>query len=174
MPDEPAANADAARSKKKAPKILIIVVGVAVVEAALFFGAIKIFGGGPQTSYGDNQHVMAGEEADPDASPVEVELLRKFRVPNSKKGRTFIYDFDVSVTVLTSRLEDMEKLVKERSGEIADLLAQIVRAADPKDLDEADLRTLKLKFKTAIGEIAQDEELVKKVLIPRWTPVQAG
>ena len=105
--------------------------------------------------------------------PAEVMVLKNFRVPNNKSGRLFIYDMDVSIVVAAADKERLEKTIKERSGEISDAVAQIMRRATDRTLSEDDLRALRHQLKEGLLEILKDEKLVQRVLIPRFVPIRA-
>jgi flagellar basal body-associated protein FliL len=152
----------------------IIVVVVAVVEGAAFFAATKFFGPAPAATYGaENNHVLPPEpvQNEPPAALAEVSLLKGFRVPNNKSGRTIIYDFDISVAVPESRKSAFEELVRNRDAEIRDRAFQIIRQARPRVLEEDDFATLRALLKRALSEIAGDEDLIQRVLIPRCLPL---
>lgn len=175
----PAANAaGAAPAKKKGlPKTLIIVLGVSIIEAGLFFGAMKMFGGGPQQAHGEpsGENVLHGEEPHKAevVEVIEIELLTKFRVPNDKSGTLFIYDLDVYAKTAKSKSEAIEKIVSERKGELSDRIARIVRGNDAAVLNEADLKTLRMQIRNSLSELADDPEIISEVLIPRCVPMRA-
>jgi hypothetical protein len=166
-----------AKPRKRLPKTAVLIAIVSVVEGGIFFGVMKMFGGGPQVAHGatEGDNVLHGESPaqNEKGSSVEVELLQKFRVPNDKSGRLFIYDFDLSVKVSSKRKEEIEKLVSERKGELSDRVARIVRGNDPAVLNEADLKTIRTLLRNAIGELAGDPEIVQEVLIPRCVPIRS-
>lgn len=164
------------KAKSRVPVTLVIVLGVTVVEAAGFFVASKLLGGGPAVAYGEGEtqgHVLEGEEPSPAANSAEIPLLSKFQVPNDKRGRLYVYDFDVVLKVPGHRAEEATKLVGERQGEIADRVACIVRAADPAVLHEPELKTLRLQLQHAIGEVVHDQDMILEVLIPRCVPIRS-
>lgn len=166
----------AAKKKPKVPKVLILVLVISVVEGAGFYALSKMFGGGPQATYGAegaNGHLLEGEEAKQVPTTAEIEVLNRFRVPNDRSGRLYIYDFDVAMKVPGLRLEDAKKLVTERSREISDRIARIVRAADPPILREPELKELRTQLRQAIGEVIGDQELIVEILIPRCVPVRS-
>jgi flagellar basal body-associated protein FliL len=103
----------------------------------------------------------------------EVIVLKNFRVPNNKGGRLYIYDMDVSIVVAAGDKERLEKVIKERSGEISDTVAQIMRRATERTLTEDDLRALRHQLREGLLEIIKDEKLVQRVLIPRFVPIRA-
>lgn len=104
----------------------------------------------------------------------EVAVLRSLRVPNEKSGRMWIYDLDISIVVAAGEKERVEGLVKQRSGEIGDTLARIIRSAPDRMLRETDLRALRYQVLEALREISGEENLVQKVLIPRFVPIPAN
>src|SRR5262249_46281158 len=150
---------------------------VSVVEGGIFFGVMKMFGGGPQVAHGATagENVLHGEnptEKDKVTS-VEGEMLQKFHVPNDKSGHLFIYDFNFARKVASKRKEEVEKVVTERKGELSDRVARIVRGNDASVLNEADLKSLRTQLRNAIGELAGDQEIVQEVLIPRCVPIRS-
>lgn len=172
---EPQAESKPAR--KKLPMTLIAVLGVAVLEAAGFLIAFQFMGGGgPQPTYGgeEGEHYAHGEEPAPEAGPgAEVELLKKFRVPNNKSGRMYIYDLDISLVVPDSKRELATTRIAERAAQISDCVARIVRGADQRTLNEDDLQSLRVQLKHELTTVLQDEGLVDRVLIPRCVPIRA-
>jgi len=171
-----AAAADApAKPKKKLPKTLILIVIVSVVEGAGFFAATKLMGGGPQVAHGDehgDDH-LKGEAPVQEKGTVELELLSKLRVPNDRKGRLYIYDFDLYVKVDLSKKEAVEKLISERKSELSDRIARIVRGSEAAVLEEPDLKTLRMQFRHSLSELLRDEDVVDEVLIPRCVPIRS-
>jgi hypothetical protein len=181
-------------------KALLVVGVVAALQAGGFFLAMKLFSGGPTPTYGaesgghaapadahggeahapagahgdESPHYAAGGDPRVETATVEVPLLQKFRVPNNRSGRSVLYDFDIAVVVKAERKAEMEALAKDRAGEISDQVAQLVRAADTRMLQEFDFRTLRLQIQHALNEIVRDDKLIQRVLIPRCVPLQTG
>jgi len=176
MSEEGAPNKQDTKKKSRVTMALAVVVVVALVEGVVFYAATKLFGGGPQVAHGAGEpqgNLLDGPEAGLLADTVEVEVLTKFKVPNDKRGRLYIYDFDVAVKVPGHRQAEAAQLVTERRRELSDRVARIVRAADPSVLHEPALKTLRLQLQHAIGEVAGDQELVVEVLIPRCVPIRS-
>ena len=178
MMAEKAAKAEDTKPKKKSrmPLTLGLVLGVAIVEGFGFFVATKMFGGGPTVAYGEGEHeghLLEGDEPGSTPQTAEVVLLKSFRAPNDKRGRLYIYDFDVVVKVSRQRTEEVTQFVVDRKGELCDRIARIVRAADPAVLHEPELKTLRLQIQHAIGEVAGDPDMVVEVLIPRCVPIRS-
>lgn len=169
-------------------KTLLVVGVVAALQAGGFFLAMKLFSAGPTPTYGSEgagghagaghadgaAHYAAGPDPKVEAATVEVPLLTKFRVPNNRSGRTILYDFDMVVVVRADRKADVETLVKDRAGEISDQIAQLVRGADSRVMQEFDFRTLRMQILHTLSTIARDDKLIQKVLIPRCVPAVTG
>jgi flagellar basal body-associated protein FliL len=171
MADKPQKDEAPAKPKSRLPMTLGIVVGVALAEAAGFFVVFKFVGGGPQAA---QAQVSRGVE--PATQPVgvaEVPVLKSFRVPNDKLGRMYLYDLDLSVVVPLDQKERMEALVKQRSGEIGDRIARLMRSATDRMLKEDDLRALRQHMLETLREIVEDENLIQRVLIPRFVPMRS-
>lgn len=107
----------------------------------------------------------------PPRSHAELMLLKSFRVPNNKGGRTYIFDFDLSVVVPEKRRAEVEMLIKDRAGEIADAAARVIRSADARVLNEDDFRVLRKQLADALEKVLGDGS-VERVLIPRCVPLR--
>ena len=172
MADEPAL-----AGSKRNPRVItfIIVAAVALVEAVAFVAVIKFFGGGPSVAYGvDDNHVLDGGEPGATGNLAEVVLLETFKVPNNKTGQTVVYDFDITIAVPVARKAEMEQIIQSRDGELRDRIAQIIRQARPQVLQEDDFGTLRMLIKRTLNELAGDEEMIQRVLIPRCMPIPTG
>lgn len=171
MATEPVENEAASPNKRKLPKTLILVLAVAIAEALVFVGIFKFAGGGPEPVHGEGSHVIEGDAASEAVGMAEVQVVRSFRVPNDKSGRMFIYDLDISVVVPADEKERMEQIVEQRSAEFGDRIARIVRGANHRMLGEDDLRALREQLLEGLREIANDQSLIQRVLIPRFVPM---
>lgn len=164
------------KKKRRIPTAVILIVGVTVFEAVGFYTATKLFGGGTQLAHGadsEGGNLLDGDPAAGASVSSEVALLRNFKVPNADGGRQYIYDFDITIKTPAHRNEEATKLFKEREGEISDRIARIVRRAERPQLNEPELKSLRVQIQHAIGEVAGDQELVIEVLIPRCVPIRA-
>ncbi len=177
MPEDEAPQTETSPKKKsRVPMTLALVVGIAVVEGIGFYAATKMFGGGPQVAHGAAEsegHLLEGEEAGAASVTAEVGVLENFKVPNDKRGRLYIYDFDVALKVPAYREEDAKQLVTDRKREISDRVARVVRAADPAVLHEPELKTLRMQLQHALGEVVGDQDIIVEVLIPRCVPIRS-
>ncbi len=146
---------------------------VAILEAGVFIIVIRYMGAGAEAAYGQGEHAMAEIEA-PEIATAEVSLLQGFRVPNTKSGKTIIYDFDITVVCPAddpARLEAIQQALAAREAAISDRAAQLVRSASPRVLEEDDFRTLREQLQMAIMDVLGDPDAVQQVLIPRCVPI---
>lgn len=171
--DSAAPDSGAAQPTRKGPskKLLGIVLGIAVVQGAGFFVVFKLCGSHPAPAHAEESHAIDTEPVHATPALAEVSLLRSFKVPNAKTGRMFIYDLDLSIVVPADQKEKLAKLVEERSGEIADRVAAIVRAAGDSVLREDDLLALRTQLAEVLAEILEDPQVIRRVLIPRLVPI---
>lgn len=159
--------------KKGLPKkTLGIVAGVAILQGVGFLVVFKMMGGSPEPAHGDQNPVIEPAASQP-VQGAEVRLLKSFKVPNDRAGVLRIYDIDLSIVIPIDRKEEVEQLVAERSASIADRVARIVRGATEQMLRETDLRALRDQLEMGIEEIIGDEDLVQRVLIPKFVPIRA-
>lgn len=164
------------QSKKKGLPLMTIgvIAAVAILEAGVFFIALKYFGGNAELAYGESDHLLEEQEV-AEVKTAEVQLLTGFRVPNDKDGRMRIYDIDVTLVVPADNEEQHEELVmsiEKRKGELSDRAAQIIRSASPRVMNEDDYRTLRHQFQRAFTDVLRDPDAVVRVLIPRCVPMR--
>lgn len=156
---------DAAPRKPAGKKKIVAIVGAFVLlEAAGIFIALKMFGGGP--SIADASAVATTQPSDNDLlNSAEIEIAQ-FRAPNEKTGQLFVYDLKVAAVVPLERKEELEQLVGRVSGKITDRLIRVIRRAEPGQLREEDLGSLRRQIKYELDKLFQDETIVREVLIP--------
>ncbi len=160
--------------KKKGMMMTIgLIAGVAILEAVLFFVFIKVFYSSPDPAHGESGEHVIDDGAAPMMSTAEVPLATRFKVPNTSKGVTYIYDFDISMVVPAEQMADAKSLVEARQGQLQDRIARIVRAANARILDEVDFKTLRGQFEEAVRDVLDNDEIVVQVLIPRCVPLRA-
>lgn len=169
MADESASNPEGSPKKGFSKKTLGIVLGVAILQGGAFFAVFKLAGASPDPAAASETADLKDVEST--VGVAEIALLKRFRVPNEKRGTPYIYDMDISVVVPENRKADMEAFVTERSAEIADEIAQVVRAATPDMLAEDRLEILRAQFHDVLTKITNDNELIQRVLIPRFVPM---
>ena len=165
---------------KKSMMLIGIILAVTALEGVGFFFLMKMFYATPKPAYGENSE--AGEHAIPEEHPeqvgptrsAEVKLVERFKVPNSAKGISFLYDFDIAILVPEAEKEAALLLVAASEAQIRDRVSQLVRAASARVLEEVDFKTLRMQIQEALGEIFHNDHLVIQVLSPRCVPIRAG
>jgi flagellar basal body-associated protein FliL len=163
MAQQPAAAETTRKPRSKVPKTALIVVGVALAEAAGFFVIFKLSGGGPAPV-----QALASEPSSQPARLAEVSLVTRHKVDNYQSGRPYRYDMDISVLVPQDRLEEMKQFVERRSGEMQDRINLIIRGATDDMLREDDLRAVRRQLEAGLREVTGSESLIHRVLIPRF------
>jgi hypothetical protein len=173
MADEPDAMMELGEKPKKSRKNIIlagIFFGVMAVEAVVVFALVKNFTPPPQAAAADQ--TIGGLNADEGTTKtedVDLEVVR-VRARNDKATQPVIYELTVFASVAEDRGEEFQQLVKKRGARIQDRFSSVIRAADPERFLEPDLATLRDRFKHELSQIAEDDELVKGVLIPSIVP----
>jgi flagellar basal body-associated protein FliL len=79
-----------------------------------------------------------------------------------------MYDVNVVASVSGEKQAELKAQLERKRAEILDRFISTIRAADPQILTEPDSATLRQQFRQILVEILGSEELVKKVLIPRF------
>jgi flagellar basal body-associated protein FliL len=167
----PAADAHGGEAKKKGgigallTKLPVLLGGVMVIEAAVLFGAFKMFGGSPALVAGAELHAdphgehgeddegeepaaAAGEagghgggEGDKAAGPVYVAKRKynlsviEFRAPNKVSGRMFLYDVQIDAQVLGANAAKVKAKLESRKALISDRVRTIIAQSDPEKLN---------------------------------------
>lgn len=156
---------DSTAPPKSGKKKVIAVVGAFVLlEATGIFVALKFFGAGPSAA--DAGAVLTTQPGEDDLlSSAEIEVAQ-FRAPNEKTGQLFVYDLKVAVVVPVERKDEAEQLVDRVSSKITDRLIRVIRRAEPGQLREEDLGSLRRQIKYELDKLFQDDTMVREVLIP--------
>jgi len=177
----------AAEGKKKQTLVMLgILFAVMAVEGGGIFFAVKFFSGGPKaavaeglatpaTSAGGGHgggHGGAGGEGEKAAEvTLDAELqVAKLKAPNMKSGRLFLYDIEVYAKTKKDKADTLKKMLEGYKATIEDRLTRVVRSAEPQDLQEDGLETIRRQVKHELGQIVGDEKMVEEILIPKCTP----
>ncbi|UCG33026.1 MAG: hypothetical protein JSU68_00040 [Phycisphaerales bacterium] len=157
-------------SPKRKLLLPAVVASAMLVEGVAIFGAVKLFGPGPDRALA--MDTIAGVGADLQPKSVEMDIA-DFKALNEKSGLTFVVDISVSAKVPMDRAEDAERLVEEKSKTIVDRLTLAVRSAEPNHLKEEDLATIRRKMKFELDKILDDDTIVEELLITRFQKFRA-
>jgi flagellar basal body-associated protein FliL len=173
----------AAGGKKKQTLLMLgILLGVMALEGGGIYFGVKFLGGGPKTVAAEGLAPAAGSEGghgggrggEGDKGGVvtqDAELqVVKFRAPNMKSGRLFLYDIEVYVKTKREKADVLKKLIDGYKATIEDRLGRVVRSAEPQDLQEDGLETIRRQVRHELTQIVGDEKMIDEILIPRCTP----
>ena len=153
-------------------KTLSILASVFVVEGLAIFMCF-VLAGGPSDARADE---VARQEAAEAAKPVELLVVAE-RFPNTLTGRTYLYDTEVFIQVRRKHKQIVEEKLEQMAATIKSDIAQIFRAAKPGHLHEPTLATLRRQIRARLserlGHDAEEESLLRDVLIPRCTQFRA-
>ena len=87
-----------------------------------------------------------------------------------KSGRLFLYDIEVYAKTKKEKAETLKKMLESYKATIEDRLNRVVRAAEPQDLQEDGLETIRRQVKHELSQIVGDEKMIEEILIPKCTP----
>jgi flagellar basal body-associated protein FliL len=157
---------------------------VMVIEAAIIFTGVKLFGGSPKQVEGAELALPAKGEGDGHGgeggaaldkkAPVEIPVL-SMRAPNKLSGKTFIYDVSIFALTRAEHEEHVRNTLKAREASIKDRIRTIIAQSDPDKLgggSEPGLETLRRQVKHQLDEII-GEKIIDEVLIDKCTPFRA-
>lgn len=161
--------------------MLGILLFVMTVEGGGIYFAVKFLGGGPQSAVAEgltttvvgggngDGHGGGGHAATDIAADAELQVT-KLKAPNMKSGRLFLYDIEIYAKTKKEKSETLQKLLESYKATIDDRLSRVVRSAEPQDLQEDGLETIRRQVKHELGQIVGDEKMVEAILIPKCTP----
>ena len=158
--------------KRKGLVVGGIVLAIMVVEGGAIFLAMRFLGAGPEVAAAGTLG-LADEFAGAEAPPQEIHIV-DFKAYNKKDdGRVFVYRVRVFGRVRPANADRVRELVKLRQVTLQDRLSAIVRAADPAQLQEANLETVRRQIKFEVGRVLGDDTLVEEILLPEWMAYRA-
>jgi flagellar basal body-associated protein FliL len=159
--------------KKKLPiKTITIVAAVLLVEAVAI-SAVFIFSGGPSEVRAED---MANDPALVAEQPAEV-LIIADKFQNTRVGRTLLYDTEIYIVVKQKHLGEVQQTLEQLSASIKSDIAAIFRRAEPAQLTEPDMSTIRRQVRAVLeerlGTNDEGESVVQEVLIPTCTQFRA-
>jgi hypothetical protein len=154
--------------------MVALVGGLMLLEGVgIFIGVRYLTGGAEQAEAVDGVLVDDGEGGMRLLPPqVEVKVTDVVAY-NRRSGRVILYQMSIYVEVDAEYMRDIDELIENRINTIDDRLSQIVRASDPKYLEEPDLNTIRRQFKTTLEDIFGEKELINKILLPQFSSNRA-
>jgi len=156
--------------KKKGLVVGGIVAAIMLVEAGAIVVAMKLVGGaGPQVALAGGLELSEQPAQDED---VEV-TIAELKAPNERAGQVFVFDVKVCALVPQKEQARFEQILERKKQTIADRLNQVIRSAEPQELSEEGLQTIRRQIRYVLAKIVGDEELIKEILIPRFMKFRA-
>jgi len=161
------------QEKKGFPlKTLLILFAVLVIEGVAISAVFVAFGGPADVK----AQGAAMDEAAWAQQPVE-ELVVIDRFPNTKRGRTYIYDTEVYIVVQRKIQDKIREQLDGMAAQVGDDIRTIIGRAEPSHLLEPTLATIRRQIKAALDErLGRDEEgqsCVQQVVITKFTQFRA-
>lgn len=161
------ASAEAAPAKKGGPpvKLLGIVAGLMIAEAAGVFMVAKMTG----PAKVEAAPLAKGDGHDQEAT-VEISLVDD-RFQNMQTGRVWLWDTEIVLKVKAKNEEYVNKVLESRAAEIKEGVALVFRRAQHNQLKEAGLETLNRQLSAylddVVGKDADGKERIERVVIPK-------
>ena len=139
MAEQDEQNADKQKKKGGMPlKTVLILAAVLIGEGVMITAAFMMYGG-PANVQADP---AVADEAAKAEQPVEI-LVADQRFPNTKRGRTYLYDTKIFIVVKRKNEEQITAKVELMSAQISSDIREIIGHADPNHLLEPTLATLR-------------------------------
>lgn len=175
---------ESAAEKPKAPefaggksrgKTILLVCALMLVEGVAIYFAVDYLSVDPaaaaaeavaQTGEHGGGHEGTVEGGQPAGGGTAEWEIADCRPTNNREGRLYQYSIRVSVLVREENLERLKALAEQRRSRVDDRVSTVIRSAEPKQLNEPGLETLKRQLKAELSTVFDDPELVLEVFIP--------
>ena len=135
--------------------------------------AVPADGHGAKTEHGAKNEHSGKSPAGAAAAPAEIELT-DCRPSNKMTGKLITLKIRVSALVASADAERGRILVEMNKARINDRVNFVVRSAEPQDLNEPGLETIKRRLKHELATALGDEQLLQEVLIPELLQSGSG
>jgi flagellar basal body-associated protein FliL len=172
MAEDKKKNTEAPEPARKLPVKTLALVGVLLAMQLSLVGALFVMMGGPEEA--------AADAAAPDPvmlaqRPREVHVATG-KYPNSRTGRTFVYDTEVYIVVAEKHRERVVEQIENMRAQISEDLREIISRADRSQLTEPTLATikrqLKARFDARFGADEEGKSIVRDVVMNKFTEFQ--
>lgn len=145
-------------------KPLMLVGGLMLVEGVGIFLLMTMLHPAPESALADE----AGDADDPFDLEGHVEIVVcDVTAFNKKEGSLYVYSIELSALVAADDAESVRRFVEARELSIKDRLQAVIRAADPKDLNDPSLETLKRQLLFELNNLLGGKELIGEILISK-------
>jgi flagellar basal body-associated protein FliL len=144
-------------------------------EGVVVFFVAKAFSHEPSAALAaaeDSNAPPSAETADQAPTALAEIGLADCRTFNKESGRLIAFHIRVSVLVAAKDADHVKNLIAAKQARIDDRVNTVIRSAEPKQLNEPGLETIKRRLKHECSRIFENETLVHEILIPHL--VQSG
>lgn len=166
MADEqvPATTGNAPKGKRRWMPMVVVALMMLGEGVAIFIlaNAVK---SEPATALAGANAGLPGTGRDARKNLVEV-ALAECRPSNRLSGKFVTFQIRVLGLVAAEDFERAQELVESKKARLEDGVNVVIRSAEPKQLNEPDLSTVRRRLKREFGRIFDDPDLIKQVLIP--------
>lgn len=163
--------APAAAPKKMPLKVVAVVAGIMLAEAAGVVLLVGMMSRPPQEAAAE----VHGEDHNELEGTVEIELVDD-RFQNMQSGRVWSWEIAVFLKVKKKNEEFVMAQLEERAAEIKEGVSQIIRRAQHIHLKEPDLTTLNRQVRAfldkALGTDPEGDSRIERVMIPKCKGIQ--
>lgn len=142
---------------------IVIVASIMVGEAVAIFLLANAVSTAPAPALAGDGGGAGGTNQVPELAEIE---LAECRPSNVTSGRFITFHIRVSGLVAAKDLDRARELIRTNQARIEDRVNVVIRSAEPKELSEPGLETIRRRLKEELGRVLNDGELVKQVLIP--------
>jgi len=170
MPETNSAENAAAEPKRRgrlAP--MIIIAAMMLGEGVAVFLLAKALSPTPVPALAGEG--MGGDESNKDATGGEGNLveidLAECRPSNKMSGKFLTFQIRVSGLVDPKNKAAIKDMVRARQARIDDAVNVVMRAADPEELNEPGLESIRRRLRHEFGRVFGDAQLIQQVLIPQ-------
>jgi flagellar basal body-associated protein FliL len=182
---------EAAPAPKKKGRLMpmVVVGGLMTAEGAgVFFVTKAFFGAQPAAATGAEHEATPahgedgghGDHGDKPAAhgagtsaQAEIELT-DCKPSNRVSGKLITLRIRVSALVASAETERAKQLAEANKARINDRVNVVIRSADPKELNEPGLETIKRRLKHELAKVLGDEKLIQEILIPEMLQSGSG
>lgn len=172
MAEEKKKNVEAPEPSRKLPVRTLALVGVLLVVQLSVVGALFVMMGGPKEAAADAaapDPVMLAQQ------PREVHVAAG-KFPNTRTGRTFVYDTEVYIVVAEKHRQKVAEQIENTRAQITEDIREIISRADRSQLTEPTLATikrqLKARFDSRFGADEDGKPIVRDVVMNKFTEFQ--
>ncbi len=145
----PEAEAEVESERKKLPlRLIMLIGGVLVVEAAVIIGGLMLCGG---PHLGEASEMTVTLDIPEDEKIVEV-LVLDGRLPNNKSGITYLYGTEIYVQLKKRFAEQVTEELEQFRNEIKADITAIWRTSDPQHFQEPKLESLTRKVQALLAD----------------------